>query len=152
MSSIPPVVRITLAPVAKIFWILSFVISDSLQGEKLQKLSKLEKTFTITIQYIWEMLTFKTFLPLAFSENYIKPPQLKRPNKPTKPRWLSQSSFHKPLSDLVQLLRVWDNNLHTELHFCFLQAEVKARDLCINYSLGHTWGEGVHNKKDVKPG
>lgn len=31
MSSMPPVVRMTLAPDAKIFWILSFVMSDSLE-------------------------------------------------------------------------------------------------------------------------
>lgn len=31
MSSMPPVVRTTLAPDDKIFWILSFVMSDSLE-------------------------------------------------------------------------------------------------------------------------
>lgn len=34
MSSMPPVVSITFAPDAKIFWILSLVISDSLQPTK----------------------------------------------------------------------------------------------------------------------
>lgn len=33
MSSMPPVVRITLAPDAKIFWILSLVMSDSLEQQ-----------------------------------------------------------------------------------------------------------------------
>lgn len=33
MSSMPPVVKITFAPAAKIFWILSFVMSDSLNQQ-----------------------------------------------------------------------------------------------------------------------
>lgn len=33
MSSMPPVVRMTLAPDARIFWILSLVISDSLEQQ-----------------------------------------------------------------------------------------------------------------------
>lgn len=35
MSSMPPVVRMTLAPDARIFWILSLVISDSLKKQVL---------------------------------------------------------------------------------------------------------------------
>ena len=38
-SSIPPVVRMTLAPASRIFWILSLVMSDSLQVETLQEYS-----------------------------------------------------------------------------------------------------------------
>ncbi len=49
MSSMPPVVRITLAPDAKIFWILSLVISDSLEHQN--PIIQFHSLYLDTIQY-----------------------------------------------------------------------------------------------------
>lgn len=57
-----------------------------------------------------------------------------------------------PLSDLVELLWVINNNLYTHLHFGLLQAEVQASDLGINDTLHHTCDTIYHfkNPKDNK--
>ena len=44
-----------------------------------------------------------------------------------------------PLSDLVELLWVIDDDLDAHLHLCLLKAEVQAGDLGIGHTLHHAF-------------
>lgn len=70
-SSIPPVVRITLAPAPKIFSILSFVMSYSLEEKVIETLSfdvDLKKNYPIKLQiHVSFMNVSIYFLPLSYT-------------------------------------------------------------------------------------
>lgn len=53
---------------------------------------------------------------------------------------------YQPLSDLVELLGVVDDDLDSHLHLGFLQAEVQACDLGVDYSLHHAFVMRQKNK------
>lgn len=44
-----------------------------------------------------------------------------------------------PLSDLIKLFWVVDDDLDSHLHLGLLQAEVQASDLGVNNTLHHAW-------------
>ena len=50
-------------------------------------------------------------------------------------------SHDQPLSDLVELLWVADNDLDSHLHFGFLETEVQASNLGVNNALYHAFGK-----------
>ena len=49
----------------------------------------------------------------------------------------STTCCDQPFSDVLQFLRICDQDLNTHLHLGFLKAEVKACYLCLGHSLGH---------------
>ena len=44
-----------------------------------------------------------------------------------------------PLPNILQLVRIIDENLHTELHASFLQVDVKTRNLRVRDARFHRW-------------
>lgn len=48
-----------------------------------------------------------------------------------------------PLSDLVKLLWIVDNDLYSHLHLGLLQAEVQASNLGVNDALYHAFGKNT---------
>ena len=44
-----------------------------------------------------------------------------------------------PISDALQFFRILSDNLYAELHSCLPQIDIKAGDLCVEYSGFHSW-------------
>lgn len=162
MSSMPPVVRTTLAPDDRIFWILSFVMSDSLQtqinlffippvwtagagGEAGNRI----KTHQCPAQRRDETARLpeadsRTWTVYNFSHAYHCGHYLFSITANVNGMRRKMGTTRKvvwtlPLPDLVQFLRVVDDDLDAHLHLGLLQAEVQAGNLGVCNTLDHSF-------------